>query len=58
LTFGLKSTKPETGFGNIGADLKRFRQKPNKETAETFIKNGSFYWNSGMLFKYKIINAS
>jgi mannose-1-phosphate guanylyltransferase len=51
VTFGLKPTKPETGFGYIeadGEDVKSFREKPNQETAETFIDNGSFYWNSGM----------
>lgn len=51
VTFGLKPTKPETGFGYIeadGEDVKSFREKPNQETAETFIKKGNFYWNSGM----------
>lgn len=51
VTFGLKAKKPETGFGYIeadGEDVKSFREKPNKETAEAFIKDGNFYWNSGM----------
>ncbi|UZD23886.1 mannose-1-phosphate guanylyltransferase [Algoriphagus halophytocola] len=51
VTFGLKPRKPETGFGYIEADgeeVKSFREKPNKETAEGFIKSGNFYWNSGM----------
>lgn len=51
VTFGLKPSKPETGFGYIeadGEDVKSFREKPNKETAETFLKAGNFYWNSGM----------
>ncbi|MEN2283866.1 sugar phosphate nucleotidyltransferase [Algoriphagus sp. SE2] len=51
ITFGLKPTKPETGFGYIeaaGEDVKSFREKPNKETAESFLKAGNFYWNSGM----------
>lgn len=51
VTFGLRPTKPETGFGYLeakGEDVKSFREKPNQETAETFIKNGNFYWNSGM----------
>jgi mannose-1-phosphate guanylyltransferase len=51
VTFGLKPIKPETGFGYIeadGEDVKSFREKPNQETAETFIKKGNFYWNSGM----------
>ena len=51
VTFGLKPTKPETGFGYIeasGEEVKSFREKPNLETAEEFLKNGNFYWNSGM----------
>lgn len=51
VTFGLKPSKPETGFGYIEADgenVKSFREKPNKETAESFLKAGNFYWNSGM----------
>ncbi|WP_296705934.1 mannose-1-phosphate guanylyltransferase [Algoriphagus sp.] len=51
VTFGLKPLKPETGFGYIeadGEDVRSFREKPNKETAESFLKAGNFYWNSGM----------
>ena len=51
VTFGLKPKRPETGFGYIesdGENVKGFREKPNKETAEAFIKAGNFYWNSGM----------
>ncbi|MEP0714127.1 sugar phosphate nucleotidyltransferase [Algoriphagus sp.] len=51
VTFGLKPTKPETGFGYIeanGEEVKSFREKPNLETAEEFLKDGNFYWNSGM----------
>lgn len=51
VTFGLKPTKPETGFGYIeaaGEEVKGFREKPNLETAEAFLKNGNFFWNSGM----------
>ena len=51
VTFGLKPTKPETGFGYIealGEEVKSFREKPNKETAELFLKSGNFFWNSGI----------
>lgn len=51
VTFGLKPTKPETGFGYIEADgeeVKGFREKPNLATAEAFLKSGNFFWNSGM----------
>lgn len=51
VTFGLKPVQPETGFGYIeaeGEEVKSFREKPNLDTAEAFIKNGNFFWNSGM----------
>ena len=51
VTFGLKPTKPETGFGYIeaaGEEVLSFREKPDLETAENFIQRGNFYWNSGM----------
>lgn len=51
VTFGLRPTKPETGFGYIeheGNKVLSFREKPNKETAQEFIKSGNFLWNSGM----------
>ncbi|WPR77523.1 mannose-1-phosphate guanylyltransferase [Algoriphagus sp. NG3] len=51
VTFGLKPTKPETGFGYIeaaGEEVKGFREKPNLQTAEAFVKSGNFFWNSGM----------
>lgn len=51
VTFGLKPTKPETGYGYIQIKSNKvlgFREKPNEETAKDFLKQGSFYWNSGM----------
>jgi mannose-1-phosphate guanylyltransferase len=51
VTFGLRPTRPETGFGyieNEGNKVLSFREKPNRETAEEFIKAGNFLWNSGM----------
>jgi mannose-1-phosphate guanylyltransferase len=51
VTFGLRPNRPETGFGYIesqGEDVKSFREKPNLETAENFLKKGNFFWNSGM----------
>ncbi|WP_026952287.1 mannose-1-phosphate guanylyltransferase [Algoriphagus mannitolivorans] len=51
VTFGLKPTKPETGFGYIeaeGENVRSFREKPDQETAQEFIQKGNFYWNSGM----------
>lgn len=51
VTFGLKPTKPNTGFGYIqikGNEVIGFREKPNLETAQEFLEAGNFYWNSGM----------
>lgn len=59
VTFGVKPTKPETGYGYIeraealaaapGAfAIKRFVEKPDQATAERYIANPSFAWNSGM----------
>lgn len=51
VTFGLKPSRPETGFGYIesqGEEVQSFREKPNLDTAENFLKKGNFFWNSGM----------
>ena len=51
VTFGIKPTKPETGYGYIeyqGNDVLSFREKPNLETAKEFLKKGNFLWNSGI----------
>lgn len=51
VTFGLRPSKPETGYGYIeaeGEDVKSFREKPDLKTAESFMEKGSFFWNSGM----------
>lgn len=51
VTFGINPTRPETGYGYIeaeGTDVLSFREKPNYETAKGFIKQGNFFWNSGI----------
>jgi len=51
VTFGLKASQPETGYGYIeaaGEEVLSFREKPNLENARNFVKLGNFYWNSGM----------
>ena len=57
VVMGVKPTRPETGFGYVEAGaayqgavtrVRRFREKPDKETAEQFLAAGNFYWNSGM----------
>ncbi len=52
VTFGIKITKPETGYGYIEAgdnhDVKRFIEKPNLADAQIFMNNPAYLWNSGM----------
>ena len=57
ITFGIKPTGPKTGYGYIEAAKKltdnvrkvqRFIEKPDAITAEQFIQQDNFYWNSGI----------
>ena len=51
VTFGLKPSKAETGFGYIeanGEEVLSFREKPDLTSAQLFLEKGNFYWNSGM----------
>ena len=51
VTFGITPTFAETGFGYIEAnklDVKAFHEKPNVQTAQSYIDAGNYYWNSGM----------
>ena len=51
VTFGIKPSSPETGFGYIesfSSDVKAFYEKPDYERAVKFLKDQNFYWNSGM----------
>ncbi len=51
VTFGIKPTAPETGYGYIEADgynVKRFVEKPSLDTAQSYLDSGDFLWNSGM----------
>ncbi|MCF0216840.1 MAG: mannose-1-phosphate guanylyltransferase/mannose-6-phosphate isomerase [Fibrobacteraceae bacterium] len=56
VTFGIKPTGPETGYGYIEADgenVKRFVEKPDLETAKKYVESGRFFWNSG-IFCFKV----
>ena len=61
VTFGIKPSRPETGFGYIELgekmaqrdsseifEVRRFREKPDAQTANAFLEAGNFLWNSGM----------
>ncbi|MES2576268.1 MAG: mannose-1-phosphate guanylyltransferase [Bacteroidota bacterium] len=55
VTFGIRPSKPETGYGYIefeGETVLAFHEKPNLATANEFLKKGNYYWNSG-LFCFK-----
>ena len=56
VTFGITPTFAETGFGYIESvntfDVKAFHEKPDFETATSYLKAGNYYWNSGM-FMFK-----
>lgn len=58
VTFGIKPTFAETGFGYIESealesyDVKAFHEKPDFDTATKYIQAGNYYWNSGM-FMFK-----
>jgi mannose-1-phosphate guanylyltransferase/mannose-6-phosphate isomerase len=55
--FGIVPTAAETGFGYVrqgaslgssGHKVERFVEKPDQATAQTYIDNGGYLWNSGM----------
>ena len=58
VTFGIRPTHPETGFGYIrmgeaiagreGRAVAAFVEKPNMQTAESYVASGDYVWNSGM----------
>lgn len=51
VTFGIKPSHAETGFGYIEANgdtVSSFKEKPDAATAETYLKSGKHFWNSGM----------
>ena len=51
VTFGIQPSRPETGYGYIEhkeEQVLSFREKPDVTTAEQFLEQGNFLWNSGM----------
>jgi mannose-1-phosphate guanylyltransferase len=51
VTFGIKPGYPETGYGYIeanGIEVKSFKEKPDQELAQAYLKAGNYFWNSGM----------
>lgn len=58
VTVGISPTFPSTGYGYLSYELSaeevkrvlRFVEKPDLKTAEGYLKQGNYLWNSGMFF--------
>lgn len=56
VTFGIKPTYPETGYGyiktekalSVGYKVEKFVEKPNFETAKKYLDSENYYWNGGI----------
>jgi mannose-1-phosphate guanylyltransferase/mannose-6-phosphate isomerase len=57
VTLGIEPTEPNTGYGYLQLDgelapgvnrLERFVEKPSRESAEAFLRDGNYAWNSGI----------
>ena len=57
MTLGIQPTFPNTGFGYIEFDksdlnpikkVNQFREKPDYQTAKSFLEAGNFLWNGGI----------
>ena len=57
VTIGIKPTRPETGYGYVESlnavsgeicKVNAFKEKPDHETAEKYIKAGNYLWNAGI----------
>lgn len=56
VAFGIRPEYPETGYGYIlrgetldgGYRIERFVEKPDQKTAERYLAEGTYAWNSGM----------
>lgn len=63
VTFGVRPTRPETGYGYIqpamnrplpqpgpalGYRVNRFVEKPDRQTAQRYLRSGRYFWNSGI----------
>ncbi|HCK92388.1 MAG TPA: mannose-1-phosphate guanylyltransferase/mannose-6-phosphate isomerase [Gammaproteobacteria bacterium] len=61
VTFGIVPTEPHTGYGYIQTaestaeglyKVAEFKEKPDLETAQSYVNSGKYLWNSGM-FAFK-----
>jgi mannose-1-phosphate guanylyltransferase/mannose-6-phosphate isomerase len=64
VTFGIPPRSPETGYGYLqqgdeiaggGVDVVKFVEKPDLATAQRYVDEGGYLWNSGMfLFRASV----
>lgn len=68
MTLGIKPSFPNTGYGYIKAEqmdqspvqkVERFTEKPNYQTAKSFLAEGNYFWNAGIFIwsAKAIVNA-
>ncbi len=67
VTFGITPTRPDTGYGYLkagkaldpqrcGLICEQFLEKPDVDTAKSFLQAGCYYWNSGIfLFRRDVL---
>lgn len=57
VTIGIKPSRPETGYGYVEVlptvegeicGVKAFKEKPDYDTAEKYLKAGNYLWNAGI----------
>ncbi len=61
VTLGIPPTGPDIGFGYIQSgpvvaeadgltvyEVRQFKEKPKRETAEQYLRDGGYFWNAGM----------
>lgn len=62
VTLGIQPTRPDTGYGYIETEcdgeqgdasvdvcsVKAFKEKPNLETAQSYLEDGNYLWNAGI----------
>ncbi|MDQ8203328.1 sugar phosphate nucleotidyltransferase [Pelagicoccus sp. SDUM812003] len=70
LTIGIQPTEPATGYGYIQCGtsekvidnrdifaVRQFKEKPDLETAKSYLQSGDYFWNAGM-FVWKVSTIS
>jgi len=72
VTIGIRPTEPATGFGYIQRGVAwrtfanrsvyfacRFVEKPNEETAKSYLASGDYLWNAGMfIWRVPVVDAA